>query len=112
MLWVLTALNLVLASLSLVAAITARSHLTELRRRLASRSTRSLAVLDSEVTSLSTAFSSLSATVKRLSSKTGMQELRARRSAELELPTTPAERKIALKKALAEGKIHVLRDKP
>lgn len=105
--------NLALTSCALWAAITARSSLRALRKKLAERSTRSLARLDAELTELAAAFASLSATVKRIGSRTSMQQLREQRKLEkVELPTNPTERKAALKKALANGQLAVLSDRP
>jgi len=107
-------LNLFLASCALWAAITAKSTLKELRRKLAERSTRSLHELDSEVTALASAQASNAKTLKRLSSKIGMQDFRERQRAEPELPAnaSPAERKIWLRKGLAHGTLRVVRDNP
>jgi hypothetical protein len=92
-------------------AITARSALTELLRKLDSSSTRSLTQLDSEVAKLELSLSSLSQTVKRVASKLTMQEGRARRSEELEeAPSDPASRKQWLRKKLAAGELRVIRD--
>lgn len=80
-LWALTLLNLGAASCALWAAITARSNLRALRRKLAERATRSLRQLDAVVTEHESSLSKLSVTIRRLSSRTGMQDLRERRRA-------------------------------
>lgn len=111
--WLLTALNLVAVSCAWWAATMARSHLRVLRRKLAERSTRSLRQLDAEIVSLSTAVSSISTTVKRLSSRVGMRDVRERRKEELEsMPAnlTPAEKKAWLRRGLQRGSLQIVRD--
>ena len=108
--WVLFALSFFLASLSLWAAITAKSCLKEQRRLLESNSIRSLRQLDSEVADLSVALSANVTTVRRLSSRIGMQDLRARTNGALNIPenATPQERKALLKRGLADGTLRAL----
>lgn len=112
--WVVTSLNLFLVSLSLLAAITARSALRQLRRKLAERSSRSLRELDAQVASLELALASNVTSVRRLSSKIGMRDVRERQreeSANQPPPNlTPAEVKIWLRKNLQAGKLRVVRD--
>lgn len=111
--WVLCSLSFLAASFAWWAAIMARSTLRELRRRLAERSTRSLQELDSEISNLTLGYASCTKTLKRLSSRLGMQDVRERRSQELEPPpTNPQERKAYLRKNLAAGKLRVVRDSP
>lgn len=113
--WIALLSTFFLASLSVLAAITARSALRELRRRLAQRSTRSLRELDSAVASLESSLASNTTTLRRLTSRIGMQDMRARRNEESapEPPNmTPAERKVWLKTQLNKGKLTVVRDNP
>lgn len=113
--WVLLALNFFLVSLSVGAAITARSALRELRRKLAERSTRSLRELDSAVASLESSLASNTTTIRRLTSRIGMQDVRERRSqASPTMPSdlSPAEKKAWLRRHLADGKLRVIRDDP
>lgn len=112
--YALTFLNFLLASCAGLAVITVRRQLQALRRMLAERSTRSLTQLDAEVAELSSSFSSLSTTVKRLSSRIGMQDVRERRK-EASLPSnfdslSPAQRKDVLRKKLANGEMRAVRD--
>jgi hypothetical protein len=109
----LTCINLVAVSCALWAAITARSSLKALRRKLAERSTRSLRQLDAEIASMSATLGSLSTTVRRLSSKYGMQDVRARRKEESpRMPSdlTPSEKKAWLRRELQAGRLQVSRD--
>lgn len=108
LLWVVTFLNLALTSCALWAAITARSSLKALRLKLAERSTRSLAAVDAAMRELESTVSSLSRTMKRISSRLGMQDVRARRTQELDL-TGPLTKQ-QLRKALASGQLRVLSD--
>lgn len=111
--WVLLGLNLVLASCALWAAITARSCLRALRLKLAERSTRSLRELESWVSGLDAACAANSTTLRRLSSRIGMQDVRARQKAESEPANmTPAERKAWLRRKLQSGELKVHRDNP
>lgn len=107
-------LNLVLVSLSWWAAITALRTLRALRKKLAERSNRSLRQLDAEMASLSTTLGSLSTTVRRLSSRHGMQDVRERRRAESQqlMPAnlSPAEQKAWLRKELQAGRLQIVRD--
>lgn len=104
--WLLIAINLALTICAWWAAIMGKSALQELRKRLAARSSRSLMQLDAEVTSLATTLASVSSTVRRLSSRQGMQDVRARQKEALNLPQNdPVARKRALKDALARGLI-------
>lgn len=104
--WLPTVINLSLTILSFVAVTMARSSLLELRRRLAARSSRSLMQLDAEVTNLTSTCASLSSSLRRVTSRQGMQDVRARQKQELKLPENdPAARKRALKDALARGLI-------
>ncbi len=104
-------LNFCLASLSVLAAITVRSTYKALRQRLAERSIRSLKQLDVAVSDVESSLQSISKTVRRLSSRIGMQDLRERRKGELEiLPKDPSERKAALRKALRAGELKVIHD--
>jgi hypothetical protein len=111
---VLTLLNLCLASFALWAAITARSTLKALRKKLAERSSRSLRQLDAEMSSMSTSLGSLSTTVRRLAARTGMQDVRARRKEESahQMPPnlTPQEQKAWLRRGMMEGRLKIVRD--
>lgn len=114
LIWIQLSLNLLLASFAFWMATTARSRLKELRTLLASRSMRSLAQLDAELTELSSAFSSLATTQRRLSSRIGMQDVRGRQR-EASLPAnfetlSPAERKQVLRKKLADGSLRAISD--
>lgn len=109
--WLVLALNLALTISSLLAAITARASLQALRKRLADRSTRSLRQLDAEVTDLASGLSSISMTLKRQTSRATMRELRAKGTLHPDLSQmTPPERKAALRRALANGEMRVIRD--
>lgn len=115
--WALLSLNCIILSLNVWAAITVKSTYAALQRRLAMPSSRSLAEQDAELTSLATALSSLSTTVKRLSSREGMRDVRERRRAESEPQqlTIPAhlvgpERKARLRQMMAAGKLVPVRD--
>lgn len=110
--WLWTVANLALASCGLWAAITAKSCLKAQRQLLESRSTKSLAMLEAEVTELTSAFSSTSKTLRRLSSRYGMQEMRQNATSADQMPLnlTPPERKAWLRRAIAEGRIRVIRD--
>lgn len=110
--WALIALNLVLASLSLSAATMARSYLQAVRKLLDAASSRSLIELEAAVASLESAQSVNSTTLRRLSSRIGMQDVRARQKAESEPELTPSERKARLRRDLATGKLRVVRDNP
>lgn len=115
LLWVVTFLNLALTSCGLWAAITARSSWRALRQRLAERSMRSLRQLDAEMTELASSVSSQSATIRRLTSRLGMQDVRARRKEESSstsrtLSPDPTVRKSQLRQLLSEGKLRVQRD--
>lgn len=114
MLWVqvsMLVLGSILTSLSGWAAITARSRLKALQKLLAERSTRSLAELEAAVASLESASSSTSTTLRRLSSRIGMQDVRARRKAESPpVNATPAERKAWLRRGLQTGQLQILSD--
>lgn len=116
--WALLALHLVLVIWSWVAAIMAVRSLKGLRQRLAERSTRSLHQLDTQVLNLESTLSSMSTTLRRLQSRIGMQDLRARRKEEsasttkTEIPSNmePAERKAWLRKQIAAGNMVVVKD--
>lgn len=112
--WVVLCSNLVLASLSVWAAIMASSHLKALRRKLAERSSRSLRELDSAVASLESALSSNTTTLRRLSSRIGMQDVRERRkqasATQMPLHLSPAERKAWIRRELQKGNLQVIRD--
>lgn len=108
LIWIALLLNFCLTSFGLWAAITANSSLKELRRLLATRSTRSLQQLDVEMAELSSALSSLSTTTRRISSRIGMQDVRARRKPELD-PTQPMTKQ-ELRAGLASGQLRVLND--
>lgn len=112
-LFTLLAIGLSLASMScaLWAVITVRSRLRELQALLNARSTRSLVELEAAVASLESTCSSNSTTIKRLSSRIGMQDVRERRRADPQ-PSTPAETKIWLRRGLANGSLKVIRDGP
>lgn len=115
-LWISICLNLALTSCSLWLAITVRSGSKDVRRLLESTSTRSLKSLDGEVTELAASLSSISATVRRLSSRIGMQDVRARRKEESvdsglpPLTEAPSLRKAKLREGLAKGTLQVVRD--
>lgn len=108
--WVLTLLNLAAASCAWWAAITASSTLKALRQKLAERATRSLRALDVEMAELTSSVSSLSSTMRRISSRIGMQDVRARRKAESTLDPTQPLTKAELRRALQTGQLRVLRD--
>lgn len=114
--WALLLLNLIILSLNVWAAITVRSTFAALQTKLATQSNRSLVELDAECTALATGLSSLSTTVRRLSSREGMRDVRARRSEASEtgelLPPTlvGAERKAKLRRLMASGKLVPSRD--
>lgn len=112
--WVVLFLNLLLVSLSVAAAITARSTLRELRRRLAARSTRSLRELDALVSSHDSTLASISSTLRRLSSRIGMRDVRERQREESPMPDNlgPAEKKAWLRRQMANGKLRIVRDDP
>lgn len=110
----LTLLNLLLASCALWAAITAKSCLKALHRKLEAPSIKSWQEFDAELSSQAAALSSVSKTVRRLSSRIGMQDVRERQkqgSAQLNLDgLSPAEKKAQLRRALASGKLRPIRD--
>lgn len=111
--WVLIGLNFALASCALWVAIMASSTLKRLTKLVAARSSRSLAQLDAELTSLSSAFSSMSRTVRNLNSRIAMRDARARTKEELSSepePKDPVARKAWLRKGLAKGTLRVIRD--
>lgn len=110
--WIVLLSNLLLASCSLWAAITVRSTYAELRRRLAERSTRSLREIDAAVAAVESALASNTTTLRRLSSRIGMQDVRARRKEASEIPESPVERKAWLRKNLSAGNLRVIRDNP
>lgn len=120
MLWLilLATASLLLSLLALSYAsrtvITVRSALKELRAKLDSSSTRSLAQLDAEMSELSVALASMSKTIRRLSSRQGMQELREHRKEEQLPPNfnqmTPAEKKTVLRQGLARGTLRAVKD--
>jgi len=106
-------LNLLLASCSLVAAITVAFTWRAQRLRLDAHSTRSLSELDSVVAALELSLASNSTTLRRLSSRIGMQALRERRKGESETdqpPADPRARKAWLQQNLRLGKLRVVRD--
>lgn len=108
--WVLIGLNFAATSCALWAAITARSSLKALRMKLAERSTRSLRQLDAELAELSSMVSTLSTTTRRISSRIGMQDVRARRTT-AQLSQEPSQlSKAELRKALQTGQLQVIRD--
>lgn len=115
--WVLASLivlNLVLATFAWWAATTAKSVLKRVTQLLASSSSRSLAQLDADLTQQSAALSSLSTTCRRLSSRLGMQDVRARRkeeSVEERQPEDPVGRKMWLRRQLSLGKMRVIHDR-
>lgn len=111
LLWALTLLNLAMTSFAAWAAITARSSLRELRRRLAERSTRSLRQLDAEVAAIASSVSSLSTTTRRISSRLGMQDVRARRREQTSSSLDPSKMsKSQLRLALQTGQLRAIRD--
>lgn len=106
-------LNLVLASCALLAAIMASWSLRALRKKLAERPTRSLRELEAEIASHDATLSSISMTLRRLSSRYGMQAVRERQKQESEqipLNLSPAERKARLRQGLSNGKLKIVRD--
>lgn len=120
MFWVIltTTASVLLSLLALSFAIrtvtTVRSALKELHRKLDSSSTRSLVQLDAEMSELSSAFQSMSTTIRRLSSRQGMQAVRERQK-EAQLPPnfeqmSPAQRKAILRKKLATGEMVAISD--
>lgn len=110
MIWALLVLNLSLASFALWAAITAKSTLKACTQLLAASSTRSLHQLDVEVTDLTSALSSITTTVRRLSSRIGMRDLRERIAENEKEPSDPSARKVWLRDQLRQGKLKVVRD--
>jgi hypothetical protein len=111
LIWALTLLNLIAASCALWAAITARSSLKALRRKLAERSTRSLRQLDATLTEHASTLSSLSSTMRRLSSRSGMQALRERRRGESDSSTSLQHAtKAQLRLMLHQGKARTMSD--
>jgi hypothetical protein len=112
LLWVVTALNLTAMSCALWAAIMARSYLRALRKKLAERATRSLHQLDAEVTELTSSISKLSVTTRRISSRIGMQDVRARArsTSSPSLSSDPKMRKAQIREALATGQMRVVND--
>lgn len=88
----------------------ARSLYERVTRLLREPSTRSLQQLDSEVTALASSLSSLSATTKRLSSRYGMQDVRARRKEESAPLNGATMSKAELRAALQSGELHIIRD--
>ena len=78
------------------------------------RSTRSLRQLDSVVVSLESALAANTTTLRRLSSRIGMQDVRERRKQESEeqmpLNLSPQEQKAWLRRQLRAGKLRVVRD--
>lgn len=113
--WIALSLSLVLASFAISVAITAQSRLKELHRKLESPSMRSLHELEAAVAACESTCSSLSTTLRRLSSRIGMQDMRARRAQasvlESEMPTDPAAKKAWLRTQLAKGKLRVVKDR-
>lgn len=113
-LWIACFVLLPLLSWLLWAVITVRSHLRALTKRLDDASIRSSAHLAADVAELNVALTSLSTTVKRLSSRNGMQDMRERRRAEStaseELSQDPQIRKSQLRLMLANGTKRVIRD--
>ena len=68
---------------------------------------------DAEIASMSATLGSLSTTVRRLSSKYGMQDVRARRKEEsprMPADLTPSEKKAWLRRELQAGRLQVSRD--
>lgn len=110
--WALTLLNLVLTSCALWAAITARSSLKALRRKLAERATRSLRQLDATVTEHESVLSKLTLTTRRLSSRSGMQDLRQRRQQESAMPDLATATKSQLRLMLQTGRARAMREHP
>lgn len=107
-------LSLLALSFALRTVTTVRSALKELHRKLDSSSTRSLVQLDAEMSELSSAFQSMSTTIRRLSSRHGMQAVRERQK-EAQLPAnfeqmSPAQRKAILRKKLATGEMVAISD--
>lgn len=109
LLWAVTLLNFLLTSCGLWAAIMARSYLRALRLKLAQRSTRSLAQVDAATTELASTVSSLSQTMRRLSSRAGMQDVRARQKL-LSSVDPQTMTKEQLRQALRTGQLRVFRD--
>lgn len=108
-----TALSLLITSWCLWTVITAKSAWKRTEKLLSASSTRSLIELEAAVASLESTCSSNSTTIKRLSSRIGMQDVRERRSQESPRPppnASPGEMKRWLQKGLASGSLKVLRD--
>lgn len=106
-----TLVNLALTICGLWAAITASSTLKRCRKLIESSSMRSLTQLDAETAALASSLSSLSTTVKRLSSRNGMRELRASRATtKPALSSDPKIRKAQLREGLANGTLRVISD--
>src|SRR3712207_126395 len=80
----LTLSNLFLGNFVLRVRNTASSLLKQLTQKADASSTRSLTELDAEVAALTSSFSSLSTTVKRLHAREGMRDVRERRKQELD----------------------------
>lgn len=110
----LLALNLLLTSCSVTAAIMARSSYRALSKALQTQSARSLIELEAAVASLESASSSTSTTLRRLSSRLGMQDVRARRkeASASTMPSnlTPSEQKAWLRRGLQQGQLQIIRD--
>jgi hypothetical protein len=109
LLWTVLCIAATCAAVSLASMLRARSSLHQLLRLTRSSSTRSLQQLDAEVAALQSTCTSLSATVKRLSARYGMADMRARRSAEASVAVEKAT-KAELRRALREGRIRVRDD--
>lgn len=114
LLLIVTCVNLVLASCVGVALITVWRISKRVRQLLQSASSRSVSELDAEVAALTSSFGSLSTTVKRLSSRSSMQERRAHQKAGQLPPNfdqlSPAERKAVLRAKIRSGELQVTRD--
>ena len=96
------------------AVTTVSSISKEVTRLIDSASMRSLQQLDAALTEQESSLSSLNATVRRLSSRLGMQDSRARQKQE-QLPANfeqlpPAQRKQILRTKLAKGELTAVKD--
>lgn len=109
--WQFVLFVLVPTILSGAAALTAWLKLRAVQRLLATSSTRSLAQLDATVADLESSLSSITTTVRRLTSRIGMQDLRERRRSSA-AESVDQLTKPQLRQMLANGKLRVVRDNP
>lgn len=112
MLWALTIFNFAAVSCAVWAAIMANSSLKALRKKLAERATRSLRQLDVAVAECESTLSSLTSTMRRLSSRTGMRDLRERRREESSSTSLHTATKAQLRLMLQTGQARVIDGNP